>query len=119
MSGKISLENIRVYAHHGCLREERIIGSEYLVGVTVRANLSIASVSDNLSDTVDYVHINHIVKEEMKISSNLLEHVVKRISDRVFNEIPLVSETSVTVSKINPPIGGDVKMVSVKLIFNR
>jgi len=61
---KISLENIRVYAHHGCLKEERTIGSEYLVGVTVNADLSIASVSDNLSDTIDYVHINHIVKEE-------------------------------------------------------
>ena len=116
---KISLENIRVYAHHGCLKEERTIGSEYLVGVTVNADLSIASVSDNLSDTIDYVHINHIVKEEMKIPSNLLEHVAKRIADRIFNEMPLVSKTAVVVSKINPPIGGDVEMVSVKLLFNR
>lgn len=119
MLGEISLESIRVYANHGCLEEERIIGSEYIVGVTVNADLSIASVSDNLVDTVDYVHINHIVKEEMKIPSNLLEHVAKRIADRIFNEMPLVSETSVVVSKINPPIGGDIEMVSVKLVFNR
>ncbi|MFK5972905.1 MAG: dihydroneopterin aldolase [Flavobacteriaceae bacterium] len=119
MSAKISLENIRVYAHHGCLKEERAIGSEYLVSVTVNANLSIASVSDNLSDTIDYVHINHIVKEEMKLPSNLLEHVAKRIADRIFSEMSLVYKTIVVVSKINPPIGGDVEMVSIKLIFNR
>ena len=65
--GKVKVENIKVYAYHGCLKEETRIGSEYLVDVSVKANLSKASKSDDLSDTVDYVHINHIVKKEMKM----------------------------------------------------
>lgn len=113
--GKVKVDNIRVYAHHGCLKEETAIGSEYRVDVSVNANLSKASLSDRLSDTVDYVHINHIVKEEMKNPSKLLEHVGKRIIERIFEEIAIVDQATVRVSKINPPIGGDVEKVTVVL----
>lgn len=111
--GKVKITNIRVYAHHGCLREESIVGSEYSVDVTVGTNLSKASLSDELSDTVDYVHIHQIVKEEMQIASKLLEHVAKRTIDRVLTEIAMVDDVEVSVSKINPPIGGDVEKVTV------
>ncbi|MCP4976076.1 MAG: dihydroneopterin aldolase [Maribacter sp.] len=117
--GIIKLTNIRTHAHHGCLAEESIIGSEYRVDISLRTDLKKASVSDNLSDTVDYVHINHIVKEEMNIPSKLLEHVAKRIIDRVFSELETVVKTKVSVSKINPPIGGDVEMVTVVLSSER
>ena len=104
-----------MYAHHGCLKEETAIGSEYRVDVSVDADLSKASISDALSDTVDYVHINHIVKKEMETPSKLLEHVGQRIIDRIFKEIEIVEEAEVWVSKINPPIGGDVEKVTVVL----
>lgn len=113
--GKVKVENIRVYAHHGCLKEETAIGSEYRVDISVDADIAKASVSDRLSDTVDYVHINHIVKEEMKTPSKLLEHVGHRIITRIFNEISIVEGAQVWVSKINPPIGGDVERVTVVL----
>ena len=119
MVSVINVENIRVYAFHGCLKEETLIGSEYLVNVKVWGNLKKASVSDALIDTIDYVQINCIVKEEMNIPSKLLEHVAKRILDRLFSEIQLISKAKVVVSKINPPIGGDVGLVSIKLKHSR
>ncbi len=115
----VKVENIRVYAYHGCLPEETLIGSEYRVDVSVKADLSKASVSDDLSDTVDYVHVNHIVKEEMKLPSKLLEHVAQRIMERIFAELKLVSKCKVSISKINPPIEGDVQMVTVVLKAKR
>ncbi|VAW11330.1 Dihydroneopterin aldolase [hydrothermal vent metagenome] len=113
--GKIKVENIRVYANHGCLKEETTIGSDYRVDVTVRADLSKSASSDHLADTVDYVHINRIVLEEMGVPSKLLEHVAKRILRRLFSEISMIKKTEVSVSKINPPIDGDVAMVTVVL----
>jgi len=117
--GVIKITNIRVHAHHGCLAEESIIGSEYRVDISVKTDLRNASVSDQLSDTVDYVHINHLVKEEMNIPSKLLEHVAKRIIDRILQELETVKKVEVSVSKINPPIGGDVEMVTVVLSSKR
>lgn len=113
--GKIILKNIKVYAYHGCLIEEGQIGSDYHVNLTIKANLKPSSISDELNDTVDYVHLNNIVKDEMAIRAKLLETVASRILDRIYNEIPLVKKATVSVSKINPPIGGDVNMVTIKM----
>ena len=115
----IKLKNIRIFANHGCLTEEEKIGSDYLVNLTVKANLSGAAQSDRLSETVDYVHLNKIVKEQMAIRSKLLEHVGQRIINTIFEEIPLVSDIKVKVSKVNPPIGGDVEDVSVTMKAKR
>ncbi|UGU18056.1 dihydroneopterin aldolase [Sinomicrobium kalidii] len=117
--GIIKLTNIRVYAYHGCLVEEGKIGSDYRVDVAVRANLQPSAGTDSLRDTVDYVHINRIVKEEMAIRSKLLEHVSKRILDRIFEEIAIAEEATVKVAKINPPIGGNVEMVTIEMTLER
>ncbi|WP_419213212.1 dihydroneopterin aldolase [Maribacter sp. X9] len=117
--GKVQLQNIKAYAHHGCLPQETNIGSDYLINVSISTDLTKASVSDQLKDTVDYVHINKIVKQEMAIPSKLLEHVAKRIIDRIFLELSSVEKAKVSVSKINPPINGDVERVTVTLNLKR
>lgn len=117
--GKIELNNIRSYAFHGCLTEEGKIGSEYRIDLSVETDLTQSAKSDQLEDTVDYVHLNQIVIQEMKTRSYLLEHVADRILNRVLEEITMVYETSVKVSKINPPLGGDVENVSVTLSKKR
>ncbi|MDH7446314.1 dihydroneopterin aldolase [Aquimarina sp. 2201CG14-23] len=111
--GLIKLKNIKIYAYHGCLVEEKKIGSDYRVDLKVNANLNKSANTDHLADTVDYVHLNHIVKEEMAIRSKLLEHAAERILTRILDELPLVDKATVDVSKINPPIGGNVEMVTI------
>ena len=115
----IRLKNIKIYAFHGCLVEEGKIGSDYLVNISVKADLAQAANTDKLSDTVDYVHLQKIVKNEMDEPSKLLEHVGQRIIDTVFKEIPLVNTVKVKVAKVNPPIGGDVEEVSVVMESSR
>lgn len=117
--GKIQVNNIKLYAYHGCLEEEAKIGSWYRVDVEVEADLSKSSQTDELLDTVDYVHLNHVVKEEMAIRSKLLEEVAKRILNRFFIELDMVNKATVSVAKINPPIGGNVQEVVVILSKER
>ncbi|KGO92722.1 dihydroneopterin aldolase [Flavobacterium subsaxonicum] len=113
--GIIKLKNIRTFSYHGCLVEESKIGSDYSVDLEIKADLRKSMETDELEDTVDYVHLNKIVMEEMAIRSKLLEHVAQRIVKRVFNEIPAVSRVVLEVSKLNPPIGGDVEAVTIQL----
>ncbi|WP_406685299.1 dihydroneopterin aldolase [Seonamhaeicola sp. MEBiC1930] len=117
--GIIKVENIKVYAYHGCLKEETKIGSDYRVDLEVKANLKNSAKSDELSDTVDYVFLNRIIKEEMCVPSKLLETVAKRILNRIFTEEKMVQKATVWVSKINPPIGGDVERVTIKMTERR
>lgn len=117
--GKITLKNIKVFSYHGCLDEEGKIGSDYRVDLMVKGNLMQSAQTDSLSDTIDYVHLNKIVKEEMSIKTKLLETVAERILNRIFKELELVEKARVEVSKINPPIGGDVGMVTVSSTKSR
>jgi len=117
--GSIKLENIRVYAYHGCLEEETKIGSDYRIDLIVKSDLETSSETDNLNDTVDYVLLNRIVKEEMNIPSKLLEVLAKRILNRILIESDLVTKATISVSKINPPIGGDVGLVTIRMTEKR
>ena len=117
--GTIKISNIRVYAYHGCLVEEGKIGSDYRIDLKVKANLKPSAKSDQLADTVDYVHLNRIVKEEMAVRTKLLETVAKLILDRILRELSIVNEAKIKVSKLNPPIGGNVEMVSILMTQKR
>jgi len=113
--GIVFLKNIKVYAYHGCLKEETLIGSNYLVNIKVWSSLDKAAKTDALEDTVDYVLLNAIVKKEMGVPSKLLEHIAKRIIDSVFKQVRIIKKIEVSVAKVNPPIGGDVPEVAVIL----
>jgi dihydroneopterin aldolase len=113
--GTIKLQNIRTFSFHGCLEEEGKIGSDYRVDLDIKTDLRKSSQTDELKDTVDYVLLNTIVEEEMDIRSKLLEHVANRIITRIFKEIPAVSRIVLAVSKLNPPIGGDVEAVTIEM----
>ena len=117
--GIIKVENIRIFANHGCLSEETKIGSDYRVDIEVSANLQPSAKSDQLAETVDYVFLNRIIREEMLKPSHLLETVARRILDRVFTEDSLIKKATVCISKINPPIGGDVERVTIKMTDKR
>ena len=51
----------------------------------------------------------------MEIRSKLLETVAERILNRIFRDANLVKEANVKISKLNPPIGGDVEMVTIEM----
>lgn len=110
---KIVVEGIKLFGYHGCLDEEGKIGTDYRVNVTVWGNLARPAESDELKDTLDYVIINRVVKEEVAIRSKLIEHVARRILDRLLAEMPPVKKAEIKLSKLYPPINGDVESVSV------
>ena len=110
--GLITVKGIRLYAYHGHLPEEAKLGGHFIVNVWVTADTSKAEQSDDLNDTIDYVKIIAIVKEQMAIRSNMIEHPVKRIVDAI---LPLhkVKKVKVEVEKIQPPIDATFDKISV------
>ena len=109
----ILIEGIKFYAYHGCMKEEAAIGGHYIVDVSIEADLKKASSSDRLNDTIDYVSVFEVVKKEMAIPSKLIEHVAKRILDRLKKKFPKTVSVEVKVAKLNPPISGEVEKVTV------
>ncbi len=117
--GVITVSGIKLYAHHGCMQEEAIIGSDYEVSVVLESCLSEAAMSDDLTQTVDYVAVNKTVTEEMAIRSKLLEHVAQRIIAKLADNHPEIVSMEVSVAKLNPPIDGNVDKVVVTEFFEK
>jgi dihydroneopterin aldolase len=113
MKHTIEVNGIKIYAFHGCLEEEGKIGGNYLVDVMLNTNFSLAAKNDDLTQTIDYVDINKIVCEEMAIRSKLIEHVGQRIIYRIKQEINNIDYLKIKVTKICPPINGDVDNVAI------
>ena len=111
---KIYLKNIKIYAYHGCMEEERKIGSDYLVNLVVHTDLSLSCKSDELKDTVDYVALLDIVKNQMKMRANLLENVADRVVNKIMSKFPTVRKAVVKISKLNPHINGDTDEVVIR-----
>ncbi len=113
MKHSIEVNGIKLYAFHGCLPEEGKIGGNYIVDLTITTDFTEAAITDELNKTVDYVVVNKIVREEMAIRSKLIEHVGQRIVSRIKQEVNRVDSLRVKVTKICPPINGDVDNVAI------
>lgn len=114
MKSKIILEDIKIYAYHGVLPEEAIIGNHYVVNLEVHADLEKASQSDDLDDTINYAEINSIIHQEMEIRSQLLEHVIGRIINKIENQFPKITFIKIKLTKTIPPMPGEMKGVSLE-----
>ena len=113
--GKIEIEGMEFYAYHGHFAEEQIVGNRFIVNLTLFTDCTKASESDDLADALDYQMAYRIVKEEMLIKSHLLENVAGRILARLFNSSKSIERAIVKISKLNPPLGGQIERVSVTL----
>lgn len=111
----IALNNIKLYAYHGCLEEEVLIGGNYSVDVIIHTDFSEAAQTDDLSKTVDYCDVYEIVKKEMAIRSKLIEHVAMRIGNALISSIKNIDKAEIHLTKIVPPMNGDVGSVTVRI----
>ena len=111
----IEIEGMEFYAFHGHFDVEKVAGNRFLVNLLIEADLSKAAQSDRLEDTLDYQKAYLAVKEEMAIPSDLLENVAYRIISRIKNEFPGATAVKVKVSKMTPPMGGQIERVSVSM----
>lgn len=112
---KIELLGLEFYAYHGVYEEERDKGNTFIVNLAVTGDFEKAVQDDQLAGTVDYEALYSLVKDEMAIPSNLLEHVVGRIRSAIRAKFEKIKSIEISVEKMNPPIGGNLKSTRVTL----
>jgi dihydroneopterin aldolase len=115
MISKIELKDIRLYAFHGVLPQERKVGNFFTIDLSLEAPLDQSIRDDDLSGTINYATVYELVKEEMDIPSNLLEHVAGRILYALKKKFPQITAIQISLSKLHPPLGGSVHSASVIL----
>ena len=107
------------HAYHGVLEDEKKYGNEFLLTLSLDLDTALAGKTDNLDDTLNYQLVYDVVKKEMETPSELIEHIAQRIITQVMKQFPTVQSANLSLSKLNPPLGGKVEKVSISLQENR
>lgn len=118
-SMNIRLDGLRIFAYHGVLPQENRVGAMYTINLRLTTDFLQASITDDLTHTVNYGNIYQTVKQEMQQPSKLLEHVIYRISQRIFEQYPSVSAIEISLYKENPPMEAECDKVGVEAQYTR
>ena len=74
--GIIEIEGMEFYAYHGHFKEEQVVGNKFLVNISIETNCTIAGISDNLNDALDYQKVYTLIKEEMEKKGTYYKHIM-------------------------------------------
>lgn len=117
MLSKIFIKGLRLYAYHGVLEQEHKIGAYFTIDIDITTDFLLAMDTDNLCETINYATVFTIIKQEMAISSYLLEHVAGRIARTIFSTFSSAQTIHLRITKENPPMGADCQGAGVDIIF--
>lgn len=120
MINTIHIERLALHGYHGVMPQERIVGTMFYVTLHIDVEVSDEAVlNDNLTGTVSYADIIQVVKQEMSVSSALLEHLAYRVGQRLLCDFSAIQSLSVRVDKENPPCAVCVDNIGVSLFLTR
>jgi dihydroneopterin aldolase len=119
---RLTLRGMRFSARHGVLPHERVEPQPFEVDVVLHADLSRASESDALADTVDYSAVHDLVGAIVTGRSfDLIEALAGAIARAVLDatDPTLVDAVEVRVRKPEAPLDGELDTVEAALFRRR
>lgn len=114
-TSRIFINDIILHAQHGVLPQEQLTGNDYKVSVSLDYDISKAINTDNVADTINYAEVYNVIKEEMIAPSKLIEHVAGRIAQRLLTQYPSVAAITLSITKLNPPMGAQCQGAGVEI----
>jgi dihydroneopterin aldolase len=116
---KVGLEGAEFFAYHGYYPEEQVIGTRFLVDIQVCFTAETELHTDNLSHTVNYEVLYHIIEAEMQQPRKLIETVAQAIISQVTNRFPFIKTADVTLKKLSPPFKEPVKQSVITISYQQ
>lgn len=114
MTVTITLETMRFHACHGVSADERAIGGIFVADISCMFDAN-AVETDSIEDTINYANLYDLVKEEIMKPSCTIEHVAGRTMQSIKACYPQIRTLEVKISKLNPPVNGEMANASVTI----
>ena len=107
----IRLNKMKIFAYHGVHAEETVVGAEFEVSaqITFAENKKIEA----LADTLNYVNVYAIIKDNFSKTVPLLETLAQNISEEIYKVDERITSINITIDKLNPPICNFIGNVGV------
>jgi dihydroneopterin aldolase len=113
---EINLNGAEFFSFHGYYPEEQLLGSRFLIDISVSFEPKADLAEDEINNTVNYEHLYNIACDEMKITRKLIETVGQAIAGAIKQKFPFVKNIRVAIQKMDPPLKGKVGHSSVVII---
>jgi len=116
MADTIFITGLSLHAYHGVMEHEQTVGQTFAIDLVLNIDLSEASRSDKLANTVSYDQVVDVVSRAFRAQRyRLVEAAAGAVADAVLAGFPQVSGLRVTVHKPHAPIAATFMDVGVSI----
>jgi dihydroneopterin aldolase len=120
MADTIFISGLSLHAYHGVMAHEQKVGQTFAIDMALAIDLSAASRTDKLANTVSYDQVVNVAAEAFQAKRfRLVEAAAGAIADAVLTAFPQVQSLRVTVHKPHAPIAATFADVGVSIERSR
>jgi dihydroneopterin aldolase len=120
MTDQVFVKGLALHAYHGVMQHEATVGQTFKLDLTLDLDLTAASHSDMLADTVGYDQVVKVASETFCGKRyRLVEAAAGAVSDAVLSRFAQVIAVRVTVHKPHAPIAATFEDVGVSILRKR
>ena len=116
MPDRISIKNLKVFAYHGVLPEEKRKGQYFYLDIELMGDYFLVCMTDNVEDTVNYDEVCNCAYRAMTAQSfDLIERAAHVVCETILKEFDKVTEVEVTLKKPHAPVKCDIEYAAVTI----
>lgn len=116
----ITIKGLEIFAYHGVNPEEKQDGQNFVLDISLSADLTAAKETDDLNDTISYSAVKKtVVKAFTAEKYNLIERAAKVVCDAVLSEHEKTEEITLTLKKPEAPMSGKFLYTAVTITQRR
>ena len=110
----IHLNKLLFHSYHGIYEEEKILGNNYEVNVSL--TIESRGMINSIEQTINYESVYELIRQRMKIPSLLLETIAQDLTGEIQQLDERIKKIQVNILKKDPPMNAMEGEVSVSCI---
>lgn len=120
MTDSVHVTGLALHAFHGVMEHEAKVGQTFFIDLVLDIDLTQASHSDRIADTVGYDQVVDVASRTFCAQRyRLVEAAAGAVADATLTAFPAVTSVRVTVHKPHAPIAATFSDVGVTIVRKR
>jgi dihydroneopterin aldolase len=120
MTDSIYVSGLALHAFHGVMEHEAKVGQTFYIDLMLDIDLTQASRSDKIADTVGYDEVVDVASRTFCAKHyKLVEAAAGAVADGLLKTFPTVTSVRVTVHKPHAPVAATFSNVGVTIVRAR
>ncbi len=116
MPDRVSIKNLKIFAYHGVLPEEKRSGQYFYLDIDLYGDYLMACLLDSLEEAVNYDDVCNCAYKAMTGQTyDLIERAAQVVCDSILREFEKVNEVEVTLKKPHAPVKCDIEYAAVTI----